>query len=205
MTEEAKKLEPSRDNLKPYMLWLLLLTFAAPIGAAFWLYSIGGTENTVNKGEFVKPGVQLLEMGLKNIDGSAVSEKQLYGRWHMMYFMATDCSGSCEEMVYTMRQIKTSFHKDSERISNILIHFDEKISDSFQQRIKTHYSNFERYYADKEVFNKKLDYSADELMEKGIVFIVDPIGNVILKYNKDKTAKDIISDFKRLLKASQIG
>ena len=43
------------------------------------------------------------------------------------------------------------------------------------------------------------------LMHQGTEVLVDPIGNVILKYNKDKTAKDIISDMKRLLKASQIG
>lgn len=204
MNEEVKT-EASKDTLKPYMLWLMLFTFVAPIGAAFWLYSIGGTENTVNKGEFVKPGVQILEMGLKDLNGDAAKEEQLYGRWHMMYFMESDCKGLCEETIYSMRQIKTAMHKESDRITNLLIHFDENISDSFQARIKTHYANFDRYFADRGVFNQQLGFTGDELMRKRMVFIIDPIGNVILQYNKDKSAKDIISDFKRLLKASQIG
>lgn len=200
MSEEVK-----RDNLKPYMLWLLLLTFAAPIGAAFWLYSIGGTESTVNKGQFVKPGIQILEMGLANEDGSPVAEKQLYGHWHMMFYMGQDCDKVCEEKIYTLRQIKTSFHKDSERISNILIHFEKNINPEFADKIASHYANFGRYYANKETFNKILGFSSDELMTQQIVYIVDPIGNVILQYDAENTAQDIISDMKRLLKASQIG
>lgn len=205
MSEEANNLKNNKENLKPYMLWLMLFTFVAPIAMAFWLYNIGGTENTVNQGEFVKGGVQLLDLGITDQAGSAVTEKQLYGHWHMMFFMQNDCKGLCEETIYTMRQIKTSFHKDSERMTNVLIHFDKKFSDSFKARIKTHYANFDRYFADRELFNKALGFQGNELMSKRMIFIVDPIGNVILKYNKDKTAKDIISDLKRLLKASQIG
>jgi len=201
MSEETT----NNNNLKPYMLWLLILTFIAPIGAAYWLYNVGGTENTVNKGEFVKAGVQLLDMGLTTLDGKAAVEKDLYGHWHMMVFMGADCGKVCEETIYTVRQIKTSLHKESPRFVNVLIHFDKNINADFKEKIKTHYANFDRYFADKEIFNKALGVTDGDLTDKGIVYIVDPIGNVILKYNKDKTAKDIISDIKRLLKASQIG
>lgn len=200
MNEEVKK-----DNLKPYMLWLLLLTFIVPMAAAYWLYSIGGTEHTVNKGEFVKNSVQLMDLGLTTDEGKGVTEEALYGNWHMMFFMNDRCDKKCEETIYSMRQIKTSFHKDSDRITNLLIHFDRNINAEFKEKIKTHYANFERYYADKEMFNRALGYAGDDLMDKSIIFVVDPIGNVILKYDAGKGAKDIISDIKRLLKASQIG
>jgi len=201
MNEEIK----NNNNLKSYMLWLLILTFIAPIGAAYWLYSSGGTDETVNRGEFVKVGVQMMDLGLLTLDGSKAEKNKVYGHWHMMYFMDSDCDKKCEETIYTMRQIKTSFHKESPRITNVLIHFDKNINSEFRGKIKTHYANFDRYYADKEVFNQALGYAGNELTEKNIVFIVDPIGNVILKYNNEKTAKDIISDIKRLLKASHIG
>jgi len=197
--------EQTNENFKPYMLWLLIFTFIAPIGAAYWLFNAGGTENTVNKGEFVKSGVQLLDMKLQTLDNKAATEKELYGHWHMMVFMNAACDKQCEETVYTVRQIKTSLHKESPRFVNVLIHFDKEIDSGFQEKIKTHYANFDRYYADKEIFNRSLGYSGDDLTKKNLIFIVDPIGNVILKYNKEKTAKDIISDIKRLLKASQIG
>lgn len=200
MNEEVKN-----ESFKPYMLWLLILTFVAPIGAAYWLYSIGGTQETVNNGEFVKGEVQLLNMGLTGIDGKAATEKQLYGHWHMMTFTASDCGKVCEERVYTMRQIKTSLHKESPRLTNVLIHFGKDISEQFKGKIKTHYANFERYYGEQEIFNHQLGYKGRDLVDKQIMFIVDPIGNVILKYDGTETAKEIISDIKRLLKASQIG
>ena len=187
------------------MLWLLIFTFIAPIGAAYWLFNAGGTENTVNRGEFVKSGVQLLDMKLKTLDGSDATEKQLYGHWHMMVFMNAACDKQCEETIYTVRQIKTSLHKESPRFVNVLIHFEKDIDKEFQEKIKTHYANFDRYFADKEIFNRALGQSGDDLTRQSLIYIVDPIGNVILKYNKEKTAKDIISDIKRLLKASQIG
>ncbi|MDH5516323.1 MAG: SCO family protein [Gammaproteobacteria bacterium] len=200
MSEEQKN-----NNFKPYMLWLLIFTFVAPIGAAYWLFTAGGTENTVNRGEFVRPGVQLLDMKLKSLDGTDATEKQLYGHWHLMYFMNANCDKQCEEKIYTIRQIKTSLHKESPRFVNLLIHFDENINAEFKKKIESHYSNFDRYIGKKEVFNEALEYADNEMIEKNIIFIVDPIGNVILKYSNDKTAKDIISDIKRLLKASQIG
>jgi len=201
MSEETTE----NNNFKPYMLWLLIFTFVAPIGAAYWLYNVGGTENTVNKGEFVTSGVQLMDMGLTTLEGNGATEKDLYGHWHMMVFMGADCAKQCEETIYTVRQIKTSLHKESPRFVNVLIHFDKNIEAGFKEKIKTHYANFDRYYAEKEVFNKTLGEAGNDLTDKSIIYIVDPIGNVILKYNKDKTAKDIISDIKRLLKASRIG
>lgn len=200
MTEEN-----NNNNLKPYMLWLLILTFVAPIGAAYWLYNVGGTENTVNNGEFLNPIVQMMDLGLTTEDGKKAVQNKVYGHWHMMFFMNSDCNKACEETIYTMRQIKTSFHKESPRITNVLIHFEKEFSEEFKGKIKTHYANFDRYFASKDVFNKALGYSGNELMNKNIIFIVDPIGNVILKYTNGQTAKDIISDIKRLLKASHIG
>ncbi|MCK5337013.1 MAG: SCO family protein [Gammaproteobacteria bacterium] len=194
-----------KKNLKSYMLSMLVLTFLAPIGAAYWLYYAGGTETKVNRGEFVEVGVQLMDMNLLELDGNKAAQNDVFGHWHMMFFMNADCDKKCEETIYTMRQIKTSFHKESTRITNMLIHFDKNISNEFKEKIKTHYTNFDRYYADKEVFNQALGYAGNELVDKNIIFIVDPIGNVILKYNKDKTAKDIMQDMKRLLKASHIG
>lgn len=204
MNEETKN-NNQNNNLKPYMLWLLILTFIAPIGAAYWLYNIGGTEQTVNRGEFVKTGVQLMDLNLLTMDGKKVTEDDVYGHWHMMYFIGADCEGECEETVYTMRQIRTTFHKESPRITNVLIHFEKDLNGQFKEKIKTHYANFERYFAQREDFNRALGYEENELTDKNIIFVVDPIGNVILKYTKDKTAKDIMHDIKRLLKASQIG
>jgi cytochrome oxidase Cu insertion factor (SCO1/SenC/PrrC family) len=194
-----------KKNLNSYMLSMLLLTFVAPIGAAYYLYYAGGTEHKVNQGEFVESGVQLMDMNLLALDGSKAAQNDVYGHWHMMFFMNDDCDKKCEETIYTMRQIKTSFHKESTRITNVLIHFEKEISGAFKEKINTHYANFDRYYADKEKFNRALGYAGNEMMEKNIIFVVDPIGNVILKYNKDNTAKDIIKDIKRLLKASHIG
>lgn len=194
-----------KKNLKTYMLMMLVLTFIAPIGAAYYLFYAGGTDVKVNRGEFVEGAVQLMDMNLLALDGSKAAQNDVYGHWHMMFFMNADCDDKCEETIYTMRQIRTTFHKNSLRITNVLIHFDKEISERFQEKIKTHYAHFDRYFAEKEVFNKALGYRGNELMEQNLMFIVDPIGNVILKYNKDNTAKDIIKDIKRLLKASHIG
>ena len=48
------------------------------------------------------------------------------------------------------------------------------------------------------VIKKTKDYNTD-------IFIVDPIGNVILKYKKDFNGKKFLKDLKKLLKLSKIG
>ena len=42
-------------------------------------------------------------------------------------------------------------------------------------------------------------------MKTGYLYLVDPLGNVMMSYNPKQSPKDIYSDLTRLLKASKIG
>ena len=39
----------------------------------------------------------------------------------------------------------------------------------------------------------------------GNIYIIDPLGNVMMRYSKDSNAKGMIDDLRHLLKASRIG
>lgn len=201
MNQETNK----KDSLKPYMLWLLIFTFIAPVGAAYWLYNVGGTAKTVNKGELISQPAQILDLNLQDKEGNTVDEKTVYGKWHMLAFVNSDCDRLCEEAIYKIRQTRIILHKESDRVVNVLVHLDKNIQPEFAKKLSTHYQHFSQFYGVKQQISDRLNLSADQLLASQNIFIVDPIGNIILKYKAPYDYKDFLADLKRLLKASQIG
>ena len=193
------------SNVKPYVLWLMLLTFVAPIIAAFWLYQIGGTDLTVNRGELLSKPAQILELQLHDEQGRPATEQQLFGKWHLLVFTDGQCDADCEKRIYELRQVKTSLHKESDRLINVAVHLSSQMDAEFNQKMQSHYERFKQYIADQQWISQQLGYDSDRFLKEQHVFMVDPIGNIILRYGPNNSPRDMLDDLKRLLKASQIG
>ena len=75
----------------------------------------------------------------------------------------------------------------------------------FNQKMQSHYERFKQYIADQQWISQQLGYDSDRFLKEQHVFMVDPIGNIILRYGPNNSPRDMLDDLKRLLKASQIG
>jgi len=183
--------EPRRGSRRTMLL--LIALFALPLVAAFALYYGFGWRpaGSTNHGELLQPIRQLPE-------GAA----PLRDEWAMVYVGDGACDADCREALVFARQTRLSLGKDLTRMNWALFATgnccDVKYLDAEHQGIK--------------VFDVSAPQQRAELLAvlptKDLahsLFVVDPLGNVVLRYDVRESPRGLLDDLKKLLKLSHIG
>jgi len=192
---------PSPDAVRRGRLKLLLLAafFAAPLALAWLAYRFEwGLGTTGNYGELVGPTV-LPAVALTALDGRQVSTSGLRGRWLLVQFDAARCDGYCERKLYYMRQVRRAMGKDMERVARLWVLTDNGTPAA---GVLAAFDGTQVVRSDGGPFAAAFGAPA-QLADH--IYLVDPAGNLMLRFPRDPDASKMLKDVRRLLKYSQIG
>jgi cytochrome oxidase Cu insertion factor (SCO1/SenC/PrrC family) len=156
------------------------------VGGAYLLfYSAreGEVWNTTNNGTFVVPPLAVADIGLVDESGVTVTEGET---WWMWVVAPDGCGSGCEEALYQLRQLHVLLNKDADRVRRAIVTRGERPAAAAEYPKLAHLTG---------------DH---ERLAPGL-YIVDPIGNLVLHYPYADAGKPLLDDLKRLLKLSQIG
>lgn len=196
--------EPKRiPERKSSTLWLLLLTFVVPIIAAYAYFYFGGEMSTSNNGDFIVPVIDIETLGLSTEDGTIMNRDELTHKWYMLYIAGKDCDPSCNQRLYHMRQINIALGKNADRFQRLIIHRDI-MSPEFKGLITSEYPDALHAYAPGSTLANAFSLSENNLITENI-YIMDPIGNIMMRFSPEISPKLILKDLNKLLKVSQIG
>lgn len=165
---------------------LIFLVCAAPIvlGTAAW-YFRWGTPATANYGELLPPRV---------LDSAPF--KALRGRWVLVTLDPAACDARCEKKLFVVRQVRRAQGAGAERIERLwLVTDDGRPRPELLAAIEGSQVEPARG-ADAAAFG---DNPRDH------IYLLDPLGNLILRYPADPDPSRMIKDLERLLKLSRIG
>ncbi len=187
---EAGGTESANDDRTARNRRLLLAMFAIAfltLGSSWLLFYFaqdGGVWGTTNKGTFVDPPVSVAELGLLGPDGQTLVEGET---WWLWVVSADVCEGECAEAVFQLRQLHVLLNKDMDRVQRALVAPPEQAQPVLAE------------------FPRLVPLSGSlEGLSEGI-YIVDPIGNLVLFYPWSDAGRPVLDDLKKLLKLSQIG
>ena len=178
----------------------LAVLFFAPLGLSFYLY-YGHSDlqpgSRVNRGELVQPVVTLPEESLTRLDGSETGADFLLHKWTLVYAAAQGCDAGCQRRLYDTRQVRIALDRDMTRSQRLFIAPADCCDLGFLESqhpdlVTVHGAAAERLLA-------ALPHGA------GDIYIVDPLGNLMMAYSPGAPAKGLLEDLKRLLKLSHIG
>jgi peroxiredoxin len=192
---------PSPDVTRRARLKLLLLAafFAAPLVLAWLAYRFEwGTGASGNYGELLGP-TALPEVTLTAVDGRQVSTSRLRGRWVLVQFDASRCDAYCERKLYYMRQVRRALGKDMERVARLWVLTD---GGTPAAAVLTAFEGTQVLRSDSGRFAAAFGAPA-RLADH--IYLVDPMGNVMLRFPRDPDPSKMLGDLRRLLKYSQIG
>ncbi len=195
-------------NSNRFAIVLVVIAFITPPVLAWYVFNYTDfleMRGTSNKGTLIEPVRHLDDLAL--IDPLNNERKDsLYGKWNLVY--VTDvCGKSCMDNVYLMRQIHVSMDKFSLRVQKVLLLTNQASSElkvmladfKGQQIINTDLINVN------ELLNKfRLNDDKDPLKANRI-YIIDPLGNLMMSYEANVNPRDIYKDLKKLLRGSHIG
>jgi len=192
-----------------FIIILMVLIFSAPFVGSWLLLNYTDIVEERDKGSYgvlIDPPRTLPNMKL--IDPlSDTNNGQLQGKWSMLYIVENSCDEMCIENLYRMRQIRLATGKHYQRVQRVLL-VQQGNTNGLAQIFKD-YSG--QWLMATENINMKdlLDNFRAEPSEnpaqKHRIYIVDPLGNLMMRYSPDTDPLGIIKDLNRLLQASHIG
>ena len=184
-----------------------LLIFLTPIivitVSTVWYYSGYGPEEKVNYGRLLSEPIDVgtldLELDYQNLNVDSMERK-----WMLVHFINDACLESCANLIYVARQVNVLLARQQTRVKRYI---------AAPLKVKPKLENFFTTYQDLNFIEiKDQSKTVREFKKSGIdpfaqpnMFVIDPIGNIILHYSGEVDGKKLLADLKKLLGASKIG
>jgi hypothetical protein len=158
------------------------LLFQAAQGGALW--------GTTNNGTFVTPPLTVADLNVSDEPGSVMTEG---GTWWLWVVPQGPCESACREALHQLRQLHILLHRDAGRVRRGLVRDSEAAIDAATDVELT------------ELYPQLAFLSANSAGLAEGIYVIDPIGNLVLHYPLQDAGKPVLEDLKRLLKVSKIG
>jgi len=188
---------PKRSNMT---LWLLLASFLIPAFLAYGYYFFGNRPGVASNGQLITPIIDIETLNLKDPLGVIVSRDELTPKWRMYYFINETCDTKCESDLYNMRQINLALGKHAGRVEHVIVHLTTPHYE-LMKLIESEHPTAIRVYG-------SIENAADLIKPRNTsqyIYLMDPNGNIMMKFDNSLGAKLILKDINRLLKISRIG
>ena len=192
-------------------LVLLLLIFLAPTFVAWVMHHSGEggwkPSGATNNGVLVHPA-RPLSLPAELLAGDGSLNDYLQGKWTLLYVGDADCDSVCNTRLYHMRQVHTLQNEHMRRVQRLFLLHSETMPDALA-------SLLEQEYSDMTVVSltaAQAEQIAPDFMVDGVsmqdaerVYIIDPLGNLMMYYPQGADPGGMHKDLKKLLKNSKIG
>jgi cytochrome oxidase Cu insertion factor (SCO1/SenC/PrrC family) len=191
---QARGGKPVRPRLARHPLVWIAFIALAPIVASYSVYYFFPRTPSANYGTLLP--IAPIEGIVGSLpDGAPFRLDALRGRWVLVALGDGGCDAGCERRLYATRQARTMQGKEQERVARVLLlTSDPKPSPPL---LAQHPG----------LIVARIPDAVRAKFPSGghLLYLVDPLGNLVLTYPADPDIKGIAKDLTRLLKASQIG
>jgi hypothetical protein len=168
-------------------LFLIGAVCVAPVLAGWILYLSGWTpRDSGNYGELIAPRPL-----------SAPALEVLRGKWVLVAFDAAACDAYCEKKLYFMRQVRKAQGKEFERVERLWV-----LTDGATPR-----AELLAAIEGTRIVRLKNIAGAGEFpgYPTRHIYVIDPLGNLMMRFPPDPDPSRMVKDLQRLLKSSRIG
>jgi cytochrome oxidase Cu insertion factor (SCO1/SenC/PrrC family) len=176
--------------------WLILAVCAAPLIASYSLYYWGRPSGQVNYGDLIRPR-SVEHIVLTDLDGRALPLSELKGRWVLLTVNATTCAQRCQQKLVYMRQVRLAQGKEAERIERLWLLAGAGAPDP--KLLEEHSGLL--------VARDATGALAASLPADGApsehIYVIDPLGNVMMRFPSDPDPRRVLKDLSRLLRHSK--
>lgn len=179
-------------------LWLIAALCVAPVVASYVAYFVMPPAGHTNYGELLN-APPLPDARLRLVDGSAFAMSALRGKWVLMTADSSQCGEPCQRKLFTMRQLRLTQGKDMTRLERAWLITDEgAVAETITR-------DFSGTWLVRAPGTQLLNGLPAERPLDDYIYVIDPLGNIVLRYARDAEPGRMIKDLTRLLKTSRVG
>jgi cytochrome oxidase Cu insertion factor (SCO1/SenC/PrrC family) len=186
-----------------WMLFIIALICGAPIAISYFTYYVikpkGGTTSygTLIEPQRPIPGALMVT----GDDGHQVPLTTLRGRWLLISVNGGACDEACATKLYFMRQVRVTQGEERDRVVTVWLRTDDA---SVPDKVKTAYPDMRMLRADPASVAAWLP-ATGTTQDTDHIYVVDPNGNLMMRFPAHPDPSKIKQDVTRLLKWSSIG
>jgi cytochrome oxidase Cu insertion factor (SCO1/SenC/PrrC family) len=177
---------------------LIALLCIAPVAASYYVFYFSAPAARVNYGELIETRPLPVEH-LHTADGADFTVERLRGKWVLLMADAGACDTRCRDKLFMLRQLRLAQGKDMTRIERAWL-----VTDAATPVADTVVA-FEGTWLVRAAGSALIKALPANVSPTDHIYLVDPLGNLVLRYPLDADPSRIIKDLTRLLKTSGIG
>ncbi len=204
---------PERSPALRSRLYLLLVMglFAAPVVLAWLVFSVfpqWRPSGTVNNGALVRPARPLPAFHAHDIAGKPVGETLFQGKWTLLALEQGTCGEACVRRLYDVRQIRLAQGKDVDRLQRVMLWVPADANAAAGTELQRRFPGQMIVRLDPQTDGGLISaFAVDSTdpLTAGRLYLIDPLGNLMMLYEPAADPRGAIKDLERLLKYSGLG
>lgn len=196
---EVELIQPQGRSKKTF--YLLVLVFVLPFTLAATLHLLDLKPSGKSYGNLVQPPKSLTIPVLHDAQAKEFKPQQWNKIWSVVMLDDGLCAAPCQDQVHMLKQVHTSLNKEIKRVQRVLLVPAEMKPEVFNA-LQKQYPDLIVLAAADEATAK---FSAEFNVANAAVYLVDPLGNLMMSYPDKFDPKGLRSDLSRLLKNSWAG
>jgi cytochrome oxidase Cu insertion factor (SCO1/SenC/PrrC family) len=174
-------------------LWAIVAVVVVPWLLAIWMVKQPGVFSLTPEvhGDLFQTPVQVSDLNVMH-DHGAFDAK---GHWWLLQ-VANGCDQACHDTMGILHQIHVALGKEADRVQRGIIALAKPKSGS-----KVGHQDAQLAY----LYLQQSSASKVSLWHNGGIYVVDPLGNVVMRFDAKVSPKLLLKDMKWLLRGSHIG
>lgn len=181
------------------------MVFILPMAVAY-LWQPSGEAG--NYGNLIEPPRPLAQFEMTDLDGNAAGIDTLREKWTLLYVGGEQCLAQCRSNLYKIERVRLTQGKNIKRVQSLYLAPGTTDARAVEDTL-VEYAGVRGYRITRDQLNAmapgfKWGTSGQEEASDRI-YLVDPLGNLMMSYPGDADPTGMKKDLQRLLKVSQIG
>ena len=193
-------------------LVLLALLFLMPVLVAYLMHMRAEhgwrPAGTTNKGVLIQPPLPLdLPAGLVSATEKPVSQDFLGGKWTLVYIGDAACGEVCRNRLYQMRQVRLAQGENLRRVQRLFLMTGASDAAELTKILADYPDMAAALLSPNQAATIAPMFSVEgiPMQDADNLYLVDPLGNLMMYYSPDADPRGMIQDLQRLLKYSHTG
>lgn len=185
-----------KSNRRKFILILVLLF--SPVVVSYTLFFMGYRPGSVNYGDLVEIEKLTGVAGVTQDTNKILRMRDLHGKWIMLTIDSGNCDEACQLKLYYMRQVRTMQNKEMNRIERLWL-IDDNVNANPEL-----FKNYEGTFFVNAQDSELLEQIPTRESRRKHIYLIDPMGNLMMRFPENLEPRKMSDDIKRLLHVSQM-
>lgn len=192
----------SQQKKGRWKLFAVIAICASPLIASYLTYYVIKPDDRTNYGALIDPrNYPIPQLDSTTLDGKTLELEAYKGKWVMLQISDAECAEPCQKRLLDMRQLRLAQGKNMERIERVWLVTDKQ---PLETQLIREYDGTHILRVNEDKLKAWLPTETGTTADDHI-YMIDPLGNLMMRFPKDADPNKIKKDLSKLLRASSIG